>query len=93
MTTQSKIATTELKDLIIDMLVGTKKKKFITAAILLIIGFLIHIKSMKSGADQIKVKLRDKDMKKKGGKGNVDAIFFSRIKKLLKIVIPSWKSV
>ncbi len=64
MTTQSKIATTELKDLIIDMLVGTKKKKFITAAILLIIGFLIHIKSMKSGADQIKVKLRDKDMKK-----------------------------
>jgi hypothetical protein len=29
-------------------------------------------------------------MKSKGGKGNVDAIFFSRIKKLVKIVIPSW---
>lgn len=27
-----------------------------------------------------------------GGKGNVDAIFFSRIKKLVKIVIPSWTS-
>jgi len=25
-----------------------------------------------------------------GGKGNVDAIFLSRIKKLVKIVIPSW---
>lgn len=28
----------------------------------------------------------------KGGKGNVDAIFMSRIKKLIKIVIPSWTS-
>lgn len=27
-----------------------------------------------------------------GGKGNVDGIFFKRITKLVKIVIPSWKS-
>lgn len=27
-----------------------------------------------------------------GGKGNVDAIFFERIKKLVNIVIPTWKS-
>ncbi len=27
-----------------------------------------------------------------GGKGNVDAIFWSRIKKLVRIVIPSWHS-
>lgn len=27
-----------------------------------------------------------------GGRGNVDAIFFSRIKKLVRIVIPTWKS-
>lgn len=53
-----------LKELILDMLIGTKKKKLITAAIFLIIGFLIHVKNMKSGADQIKVKLRDKDIKK-----------------------------
>ena len=26
-----------------------------------------------------------------GGKGNVDAIFFERIKKLINIVIPTWK--
>lgn len=75
------------------MFIGTKKRKLVSAAILLIIGFLIHIKNMKTGADQLKVKLRDKDMKKKGGKGNVDAVFFSRIKKLVKIVIPSWRSV
>lgn len=28
----------------------------------------------------------------KGGKGNVDAVFWSRIKKLVKIVVPSWNS-
>lgn len=27
-----------------------------------------------------------------GGKGHVDGVFFKRIKKLVKIVIPSWKS-
>ena len=27
----------------------------------------------------------------KGGKGNVDAVFFKRIKELVKIVIPTWK--
>jgi hypothetical protein len=64
MTTQSKVASMNLKELILDMLIGTKKKKLITAAIFLIIGFLIHVKNMKSGADQIKVKLRDKDIKK-----------------------------
>lgn len=46
------------------MLIGTKKKKFISAAILLIIGFLIHVKNIKSGTDQIKLKIKDKDGKK-----------------------------
>lgn len=65
MTTQSKIVAQNIKDLLLDMLIGTRKKKFITAAILLIIGFLIHVKNMKSGTDQIKVKLREKDLVKK----------------------------
>lgn len=59
MATQSKVVPiTNMKDFLLDMLIGTKKKKFITAAILLIIGFLIHIKNMKSGTDQLKIKLR-----------------------------------
>ena len=28
---------------------------------------------------------------KQGGKGNVDDVFIMRIKKLIKIVIPTWK--
>lgn len=46
------------------MFIGTRKRKFMSAAILLIIGFLIHIKNMKTGADSLKIKLRDKDGKK-----------------------------
>lgn len=65
------------------MFIGTKKRKLVSAAILLIIGFLIHIKNMKTGADQLKVKLRDKDMKKvpvllillEGGKGQCRCCF------------------
>ena len=32
------------------------------------------------------------DYKKQGGKGNVDKVFFERIKVLLKIAIPSYKT-
>lgn len=65
MTTQSKVASSiNLKEFLKDMFIGTRKRKFVSAAILLIIGFLIHIKNMKTGADQIKLKLRDKDIKK-----------------------------
>ena len=46
------------------MFIGTRKRKFVSAAILLIIGFLIHIKNMKTGADSLKIKIRDKDAKK-----------------------------
>jgi len=65
MTTQSKVASSiNLKEFLKDMFIGTRKRKFVSAAILLIIGFLIHIKNMKTGADQLKIKLRDKDAKK-----------------------------
>ena len=65
MTTQSKVASSiNLKEFLKDMFIGTRKRKFVSAAILLIIGFLIHIKNMKTGADQLKIKLKDKDAKK-----------------------------
>lgn len=35
-----------------------------SASILLIIGFLIHVKNIKSGTDQLKIKIREKDSKK-----------------------------
>lgn len=92
MATQSKIGAETVKDILIDMFIGTRKKKLMSGAILLIIAFLIHVQSM-GGNNQFKMRPRDKDGKKKGGKGNVDAVFLSRIKKLLKIVIPSWKTV
>lgn len=41
-----------------DMFIGTKKRKFMSASILLIIGFLIHVKNIKSGTDTLKIKIR-----------------------------------
>jgi hypothetical protein len=46
------------------MLIGSKRRKFISGAILLIIAFLIHVQSIKSNTDQLKLKPRDKDSKK-----------------------------
>ena len=64
MASQSKPIASGLKDILIDMLIGSKKKKMVSGAILLIIGFLIHVQSMKSGADMLRLKPRDKDSKK-----------------------------
>ena len=64
MASQSKPMAATVKDILIDMFIGSKKKKMVSGAILLIIAFLIHIQSMKSGADLLKLKPRDKDSKK-----------------------------
>lgn len=63
MASQSKIATESMKDILLDMFVGTTKKKMVSGAILLIIAFLIHVQTM-GGKDQYKFKPRDKDYKK-----------------------------
>lgn len=63
MASQSKIATESMKDILLDMFVGTTKKKMVSGAILLIIAFLIHVQTM-DGKDQYKFKPRDKDYKK-----------------------------
>lgn len=64
MASQSKPIGAAVKDILIDMLIGSKKKKMMSGAILLIIAFLIHVQSMKSGTDTLRLKPRDKDSKK-----------------------------
>jgi hypothetical protein len=64
MSSQSKIAAVDLRKVLEDILIGTTKRKFVSSTILLIIAFLIYVKNIKSGTDQLKIKLKDKDMKK-----------------------------
>jgi hypothetical protein len=76
--------------IMLNALVGSPKKQAFSAFLLAIIGFLIYMKNKKSTTDNIKIK-EQPNKKAKGGKGQVDAIFFKRIKELVKIVIPTWK--
>jgi ATP-binding cassette subfamily D (ALD) protein 3 len=55
----------------------------ISGAIIAVILYLLKIRMTKSKTENMKVKREEKK-----GKGNVDKIFFKRILKLLKIVIP-----
>ena len=52
------------KDLVLELLVGTRKKKLISSAILLIIAFLIHIKSS-TPSQELKMNLKEKSKDKK----------------------------
>ena len=52
------------KDLVLELLVGTRKKKLISSAILLIIAFLIHIKSS-TPSQELKMNLKEKGKDKK----------------------------
>lgn len=63
MATQSKIGAETVKDIILDVLIGTKKKKLMSGAILLIIAFLIHVQTMNNGSN-FKLRPRNKDGKK-----------------------------
>ena len=87
-----------MKNMLLELLVGSRKKQLISSTILLIVLFLVHVKNKNGNVEDIKIKQYHKDKKKvkimliQGGKGNVDAIFISRIRKLIKIVIPTWKS-
>ena len=47
-----------------DMLFGTRNKKFVTGAILIIIAFLIHVRNLKSSTDSLKLKPRKKNTSK-----------------------------
>lgn len=71
------------------LLFGSRKKKIITASVVVIIFYLIHLRNKKSSTDNIKLAR----MVKEAGKGNVDRLFWRRIKFLVKIVIPKWNCV
>lgn len=55
MAEHSKVAKTAAETLM-DLLVGSKKKKFISATVLLIIAFLLQIRGKKSETETIKIK-------------------------------------
>lgn len=44
------------KAFLVDILMGTRNRKLVSAAILLIIGFLLHIKNKKSYTENLKFK-------------------------------------
>lgn len=64
MAVQSKEAAASIKETLINMLIGTGKKQFISSTIILIILFLVHVKNKNSSIDDLKIKYSDKDKKK-----------------------------
>lgn len=71
----------------ISYMLQTTKRKAVSASVILIILFLIRLRSQKP--KPINVRL-DPNKEKKKNRGKVDAIFFERIKHLLKVLFPSW---
>ena len=56
MADQSKMASANFTSFLIDILAGSRNKQLVSATILLIIGFLLHIKNKKSYTENIKFK-------------------------------------
>lgn len=71
MATQSKVESVNWKNLFTDLFIGTRKKQFISGAILIIIAFLIHIRNQNNGPDTMKLKPKDKDKKKVKNRINI----------------------
>jgi hypothetical protein len=63
------------------MFIGTTKRKVVSSTILLIIAFLIYVKNIKSGTDQLKIKLKDKDIKK------VHTLYYIYYRKVEKVML------
>lgn len=62
MATQSKMIFDSFSALLMKALFGSKRKKIVTASILFIIGFLVHIKNKKTNIDSLRLsKLSIKD--------------------------------
>ena len=57
MAEQSKIAASSFKKFLQKFILGNRKKQLISATILLIIGFLLHIRNKKSYTETLKLKL------------------------------------
>jgi hypothetical protein len=48
MVNYGRIGSINIKEFIIDILIGSKRKKIVSSTILIIIAFLIHVQSRKS---------------------------------------------
>ena len=64
MPVQSKMADPSAQQIIQDLLIGNNKRKLVSATILLIIGFLIHIKNKKPEVDSLKLSRLEKEKTK-----------------------------
>ena len=61
MPVHSKVADPTAAQIIQDLLVGNNKRKMVSATILLIIGFLIHIRNKKPEVDTLRLSRLDKE--------------------------------
>jgi hypothetical protein len=55
---QSSVFSQQLKTVLWNIFFGSKKNKAVTFSIIVIIGFLIHIKNKKSATENIRIKLK-----------------------------------
>jgi len=65
MPVHSKVAEPTARVIIQDLLVGNKKRKLVSATILLIIGFLIHIRNKKPEVDSLRHSRLDQEKPQK----------------------------
>ena len=65
MPVQSKVATQSSIDVVGQLLMGTNRRKVVSATILLIVAFLIHIRNKKPDVDTLKTSRVDRERSKK----------------------------
>ena len=81
----------------VQSLFKTKGRRVATLAVVVALTYFVRKRMQKVGVDLNEIEKEadifvQKKEKSKSGKGNVDKKFFKRIIKLLKVVIPSWRS-
>ena len=64
MAVHSKEAASSMKNMLTELLVGSRKKQLISSTILLIVLFLVHVKNKNGSGEEIKIKLHHRDKKK-----------------------------
>ena len=69
MAVQSKEASS-MKNMLTELLVGSRKKQLISSTILLIVLFLVHVKNKNGSGGEVTIKLHHKDKKKVKNKTN-----------------------
>jgi ATP-binding cassette subfamily D (ALD) protein 3 len=77
---------------IFDAATRSKTRQGISLLIVGLIAYYLRKRSMNFDNSEKEDGVQGKGGKKKRSKGNVDSLFFKRVLKLVKIVIPTWKS-